>query len=155
MRQAAILTVGAALFAVGPVGIGRDRPEAPRLAAVRAEGLVYPGAKRSQESKDAVGGGYTAAYTTPDALDTVAAWYADKLDIGWLPKLHNSYEVHGYQGTAFHRDDWQPGGKTRPVRVAVLSQRAKDYTASVTLSRAAAEEHTHIVLTVWRDPPHN
>jgi len=95
---------------------------------------------------------YIGAFTTPDDLPAVAAWYGERLGTR-IPV--GDAEAIGSEGgpdvfTAACDDSFRPGPgarAARPVRVGFGARTSPVSAVAVTLSRADGEDRTHILVS--------
>lgn len=153
-----ICCIGAVLLAAAGGGGDRPGPAPQRRSDDLAKEYVYPGAVAHGST---YGGGvtpvYLAAFVTPDDGEKVTDWYQQKVGKVARPRSEG-VSWGGYEGHAIRHDTDQPrvdaaaATKPRPVAVSVFTERTAGYTVAVTVSRAAGELHTHIVLTLALHP---
>jgi serine/threonine protein kinase len=126
----------------------------------------YPGAKvfrgsagrREEEAGQLVKlVGHTTVSVTPDDYNKVAAFYADKLQMGPLDLNKEPNRTSGGRSsegsstglvmTGWFADTIKPGKfDPRPVRVHCLMRRTPSHAVTVFISKSDGEDHTHIIL---------
>jgi hypothetical protein len=135
----------------------------------------YPGSTEGGSSKG--GGGtlnrvrvgpiYSVILTTPDDLDKVLEWYANKFDSeiiavptgsGSMSRVNTANQddpvINGNVMLASDRpSDDRAQGRWRPVRMKVISVRTPRYDLVLNVSRADGESHTHVVVTYFPNQP--
>jgi hypothetical protein len=158
----AVVLLAAAAFGAGWAARGPGQPtveqpgEAVRAARWQpgkedeAEFWKYP---KADSAGSAQGGPqHIAAFTTPDDLATVAAWYGERL--GDRIPLGDPGAIGSGGGpdvfAAACDDSFRPGAGARPARPVRVGFGARSSPASavaVAISRAEGEDRTHILVS--------